>query len=120
MDENYQYFFYISVVLVLANGDDILRIAASAKAQGLFDGRFAFISLDLYNWESAEWKPNWLNNYPDDVLTGWFDVSSQSLAFQRTPEYDKFETDMKLRLLQKPFYVQINKVSIFMCLLLIF
>ena len=87
-------------------------LAQAAKAQGLYNGKYVFISMDLYTWESSTSVPKWLLNYPEDLFEGWFDVSSKTmLSSQLTnAKQRQFLGDLQMRLLQGPFYVQVKQV----------
>eukprot|EP00794_Sanderia_malayensis_P009846 gene9846-10856_t len=102
----------VRIVLVLANGEDILDLATSSIKNGLSDGKYVFITLDLYTWESKELKPSWLKETPIKTLTGWFDVSSQSLSTAGNEEYSHFHLDVQHRLIQAPFYFQTAKIPL--------
>ena len=90
-----------------------MTLAQAAKLHGLYNGKYVFISLDLYTWELNTGTPAFVTKYPEDLLAGWFDVSSKSmLASVSGTKQTFFLRDLQQRLLQDPFYMQVNEVSI--------
>ena len=94
--------------MLIASADATMKLAQAAKSHDLYNGKYVFISLDLYTWESNRDMPSWLKKYPEDLLAGWFDISSKSLTATKS----SFLRDLQERLLKEPFYVQVNEVIV--------
>ena len=89
-----------------------MELAEAAKLLGLYNGKYVFMSLDLYTWESSRSMPDWLAKYPTNLLEGWFDISAKSTmpTSSKDTQHVTFLRDLQQRLLQHPFYVQVNQV----------
>ena len=90
-----------------------MELAQAAHLHGLYNGKYVFISVDLYTWESNRGMPDWLAKFPQHLMTGWFDISSKSLLTSVSgTKQILFLKDLQQRLLQDPYYLQVNEVCI--------
>ena len=91
--------------------EDVVKVLFEARKQNMYDGRYAFISIDFDAWNDWNNAPQWIQRYPRDIFTGLLDVSIKGLDEMGGSQYTTYVNDLQLKLLNAPYHYQAKQVG---------